>query len=170
MYLILNCFDSQTSSKYDQSKSDPQNTTVSMHDVPNYESTEEHIESPKRQQRSKKIWTESQMFENACDAQAFIKLQSIWSIYTTNQVKAGKNVIYRCKNAKLRGKQCDASVRLFYPSHKAEVILYTTANRHTCQQKRNAMTDATKSKIEELFKDGFKTRKAILSQYTVIPY
>lgn len=135
----------------------PQNTTVSMLDVPNYESTEEHIE-PQKKTISKKTWIESQTFGNADDAKAFIKIQSIWSIYTSNSVKGGKKVIYRCKNAKLREKQCEASVRLFYPSHKAEVIMHTTANQHTCQQKRNAMTDATKSRIEELFKDGFKTR------------
>ncbi|KAJ6648504.1 hypothetical protein Bhyg_03734, partial [Pseudolycoriella hygida] len=134
--------------------------TVTMFNVPTYESSEEHHE-PQTKTKSKKIWMESQTFRNADDAKAFIRQQQMWSINTTNSLNAGKKVIYRCKNAKLREKQCEASVSLFYSTHKADVILYTTANQHTCQENQNAMTDATKSKIEGLFKDGFKTRKAI---------
>lgn len=155
--LFVNGHQTSTSTLVDS----PQIATGSIVDVPNYESSEENYEPEMRKSKSKKNWIESQTFGNADDAKAFIRELSIWSIYTTNSVKAGKKVIYRCVNSKLREKQCEASVSLFYPSNKPEVILYTTANKHTCKQKRNMMTESTKAIIEELFKDGFKTRKAI---------
>lgn len=133
----------------------------SSFDVPSYESSYEICEKNKKQVKSKKQWVEGQRFQNADDAKTFIKKESSWSIYTTNTLKTGKKVIYRCINAKLRGKQCEASIYLFYPSNKTEVTLFTAANQHTRKQKENRMTDGTKAVIEQLFKDGFKTRKAI---------
>lgn len=102
------------------------------------------------------------MFENETAARAFVKQEAIWSINTTNKLSNGKKVIYRCTNAKLRGKQCDASVCLFFLSTKEEVVLYTTADQHSCQPKRiKKMSEQTKAIIEQLFIDGFKRRKAI---------
>lgn len=133
-------------------------------DIPEYNSSTESFTEEIRNPISKKNWVESKNFPSEAEAKAFIANESSWSIYTTNKLSTGKKVIYRCKNVKLRGKQCDASVYLFYPSNKLDVIMYSSANEHSCQpekQHNKKMTEETKGIIRQYFVEGTKTRKAI---------
>lgn len=86
-----------------------------------------------RRRKTVKNWQKEKTFELELDALAVVKDEQTWAIYTTNKTDEGNKVIYRCRNVKSKGQQCDAGVYLLY-STDGRVTMYRSDNCHTCDK------------------------------------
>lgn len=78
-------------------------------------------------------WIEVQRFSSTDDALRHISTLGEYSVWYTNYPKSGKTTYYRCSRVRVREEQCVASLKLQFPSHSEEVILYKTGKPHNCQ-------------------------------------
>lgn len=79
----------------------------------------------------------SKTFDTNADAIAAVKNEKIWSYYYRNDTKDGVRVTYRCNKVKFKGKQCGASIYLFYDSESSSVHLHRSNSEHTHDEHPN---------------------------------
>lgn len=133
------------------------------------DSSDEEVETDDNDiQRNKKIkkkqtryWIKEAEFGNADEAQASI--EKIWSKYYTNYSEIGRKVYYRCKKAKLRGRQCSASMHLLYHADSDKVSMYKTELDHDHEERQvYGINENVKKCIDHLFNDGIMKPKQII--------
>lgn len=148
----------------------------SLRSVPEYDTSSqdenEEIAEDKRRPKVKKIWELDCEFNNHLEAVQYVKNEKIWSTATTNFLSDGKKVLYRCNKAKLRGLQCDSGLYLMYSYNSENVLVYKARNEHTCEKedlKSNyGLQDQMKELVEQLFAEGFVTKKAIQTKLAAL--
>lgn len=136
-------------------------------DSQNHSEEQRAVKAARRRPKIKRTWKLEKRFLNANEAVRFVKSENIWSTSTTNIVAQGKKVLYRCKRARQREKQCEAAVTLLFCSDSNAVLFHRAQNSHTCKinpTRRMPMTDDIKDKVTILFKDGYRKRKEIEAQ------
>lgn len=94
--------------------------------------TEENQPTLKRRRKTVKNWQKEQTFELENEALAAVKTEQSWAKYTTNKTDKGNKVIYRCRNVKSRGPQCEAGIYLLYSLIDPIITLFRSVNKHTC--------------------------------------
>lgn len=121
-------------------------------------------ENQKQSRRRKKVvknWQKETSFELETDALEAVKMEQTWTKYTTNKTNKGSKVIYRCRNVKSKGQQCDAGVYLLY-STDAKVTMYRSINCHTCDniesKSKSTLNDAAKLIIRTEYEKGLKPK------------
>ncbi|CAF4065468.1 unnamed protein product, partial [Rotaria sp. Silwood1] len=124
------------------------------------EINQEHVQEKKTARRIFK-WVEDKSFSNDLDAVMAIKQERQWSRYYSNNGHDGIKVYYRCNRVKFRGKQCSASIYLYYPNDSNKVVLFrsTSEHDHTELDERKVVSEEAKQIIEELFNLRLKPKK-----------
>ncbi len=88
---------------------------------------------PKRRKKVYKNWQKDTVFPLESDALNVIRNEQIWTRYSNNRSETCTKIIYRCRNVKSKGQQCDAGVYLLYSHIDPSVTLFRSSNRHTCE-------------------------------------
>jgi len=124
------------------------------------EINQEHVQERKTARRKFK-WVEDKSFHNDLDAEMAIKQERQWSRYYSNKGHDGIKVYYRCNRVKFRGKQCSASIYLYYPNDSNKVVLFrsTSEHDHTESDERKVFSEEAKQIIVELFDLRLKPKK-----------
>lgn len=122
---------------------------------------DERVNNLKRRRKVAKNWQKEKTFELETEVLEVVKAELVWTKYTTNKTGKGKKVIYRCKNVKLKGEQCDAGIYLSY-SNDNTVTLYRSGNKHTCDniksKSKSRLSDGAKLLIRNEYEKGMKPR------------
>lgn len=122
---------------------------------------DENQKKPRRRKKVVKNWQKETTFELQAEALEAVKIEQTWTKYTTNKTDKGSKVIYRCRNVKSKGKQCDAGVYLLYATN-GTVTLYRSANIHTCDiiesKSKTTLNDEAKYIIRTEYEKGSKPK------------
>lgn len=122
-------------------------------------------ENQKKLRRRKKVvknWQREKSFELEADALEAVRREHKWTKYTTNKTDKGNKVIYRCRNVKSKGQQCDAGLYILYSNADATITIYRSANKHTCDiiesKSKSSLSDDAKSIIRTEYEKGQKPK------------
>lgn len=139
-----------------KTKMKPQSETVIV--------DEENQKKPRRRRKVVKNWQNEKSFELESEALEAVKVEQTWTKYTTNKTDKGSKVIYRCRNVKSKGQQCDAGVYLFY-SLDSTVTMFRSANKHSCNiiesKRKSTLNDAAKLIIRTEYEKGLKPKQIL---------
>jgi SWIM zinc finger len=104
-------------------------------------------------------WILLDEFSDAADALSTVPKEH-FAVCSTTKVGDGDKVYYRCRH----DKNCPYQRLLRYPSNSLRIELYETGEHvHLSNQRRFGIDAAVKERIQEYFKYGVKTPKAILA-------
>lgn len=109
-----------------------------------------------------------------------VKDEKTWAKYTTNKTDKGNKVIYRCRNVKSRGPQCEAGVYLFCSLIDPLITLFRSVNTHTCdkikwkrkpyvRRKKNIKikTESDKSFKNDVYQNKERRRKKVVKNWQI---
>lgn len=84
--------------------------------------------------RRKLKWTEIGHFDTEDAAIAHMAELGNYGWYYDNDPLSGLATVYRCKNVKLRGSQCDAMLKIKSPSDDKDFVLSKIEKEHNCDE------------------------------------
>ena len=121
----------------------------------------------KRARGKARSWTKINVFEEASEAELYVKNARVWSKASAKQSHSGERVEFRCKKGKYRENECPSAIYLLYHSKDRKVTLFATNNEHNHQNVKSTygMDKETQQFVINLFQKGVDKPNAIIAAF-----